>query len=312
MMNRYALTLEGYSTQPKIYADTQEAARSLFSDCKVLEIKECDDIEYLSYIIKIKEKSNFKYLTVSVPTCSDNGNDLVAVKEYYDCKFLDGILEIELLRDSRDNRYFDFIKYRWTSKSSLVVPVLWSLSNPKELYHMFFAPVLTCEIPIYRFYGQPKMKKPDELKGIKPSFSVDWIPKKCTCECFIKDNDLWIKHRDFFSTTHKPDQCDIGTPLSYRLQKYFGKSTANQKFIYDDNWGLIVLRNEAWIVFRNLKNNMVKYKDCEVMANCLVRSFLRSDLLMFNFMIYGLDLEWTRFFEQVSLKYIKEVTSFVK
>lgn len=102
-----------------------------------------------------------------------------------------------------------------------------------------------------RFYGQPKLAKPKELRGIKQAFSVDYIPRKCRCQVFVKGDDIWVKHRDYFSSLMTIPAGDLGTPLAYRAKKYLNKDISS-KFIYDDSWGSIVLRNEAWLVIENL------------------------------------------------------------
>lgn len=102
-----------------------------------------------------------------------------------------------------------------------------------------------------RFYGESKLKKPKELKNIKQLFSVGYISKKCTCGVFVKDNDVWVKHRDYFSDTMKLPTGDMGQPLSYMANKYCNV-VKSKKFVYSDAWGSIVLRNEAWICLKNL------------------------------------------------------------
>lgn len=107
-----------------------------------------------------------------------------------------------------------------------------------------------------RHYGQPKLKKPKELNKIKSQFSVDYIPKHCKCQCFIKENDVWVKHRDYFSSCMKEKPEDFGTPLEYRIRKYLGKNKKNKMDSYPDCWGGIVLRNEAWLCIKNLMINL--------------------------------------------------------
>lgn len=158
---------------------------------------------------------------------------------------------------------------------------------------------MICEIYSYRLYGQPKLAKPKELKGIKQSFTAQWNPK-CQCQCFIKDNDLWIKHRDFFSSSHKPQKEDIGSPLSYRMKKYFGQSKS-EKFIYADNWGSIVLRNEAWIVFKDFVQEQQTH-NIITLPQTMVDEFLNTKVLIENH-IDELDFEWNRFFESVIWNY---------
>lgn len=86
------------------------------------------------------------------------------------------------------------------------------------------------DIPYIRYYGEPKLTKPKELKGIKEIFSVDYIPKKCKCKVYVVGDDLWIHHRDFFSRT------------------IYDHSVAfRKKFVYNDTFGAVVLRNEAYL-----------------------------------------------------------------
>lgn len=81
--------------------------------------------------------------------------------------------------------------------------------------------------------------------------SVDYIPKKCRCQIFILNNDIWIKHKDYFSEIYKPTPEESGMPLDYFAEKFMGKNRP-KKFIYDDAWGSVVFRNEAWIKIENL------------------------------------------------------------
>lgn len=102
-----------------------------------------------------------------------------------------------------------------------------------------------------RFYGEPKLILPKELKGIKQWDSVDYIPKKCKCAIYIKGNDVWIKHRDYFSQEMKLPPEDFGMPLEVLANKYCDKQKKN-KFIYPDCWGSIVLRMKHGYVLKTL------------------------------------------------------------
>ena len=101
----------------------------------------------------------------------------------------------------------------------------------------------------FRKYGDKKLVKPKELDGIKQLDSVTYIPKKCVCPLFIKGNDVYIKHRDYFSPVFVTEE--VGAPLEFITKKYLGKEKG-RKFVYCDAWGSIVLRNEAWIKLENL------------------------------------------------------------
>ncbi|MBQ2396164.1 MAG: hypothetical protein II304_03850 [Bacteroidales bacterium] len=300
-MFRWILTLEGFNTQPKIYAETIEKAQSIFSSENILDIQPYTDMSYLKTIEELKKKSEL----IAKQHISNN-----RIREWYKCKLQDGSLRYRLYQDLNDNLYYDIAEYQFMSNGSLIYPITFTYSNPKDIYDLFFTSKLDCEIVSFRLYGQPKLKKPIELKGIKQSFSVEFIPQKCKCQCFVKDNDLWIKHRDFFSSCYQPsDLKDIGTPISYRLQKYFDvNKNYLDKFVYPDSWGEIVLRNEAWIVFRNIKQAVYKNKFYKLIP-IVKKTFLNTSLLNKSG-IDTLDDYWERFLENLCAnydKYIKEI-----
>lgn len=295
MAKRWILTIEGMEYKPKIYAETAEKAKQVFSRENVIDVQPYIDMSYLNTIEYIKEKS--KHLVIQ--TTKTNGS-----REWYETVLFDGRLWFKLLKDNTDDIYYDIAYYQFMSKDSLVYPVTFAVSNPQEVYDLFFTPPLTCEVASYRLYGQPKLQKPAELKGVKQSFTVDWSQNRCKCQCFIKDNDLWIKHRDFFSVPHRPKNEDIGTPLVYRAKKYFGKDLSyKNNFCYADCWGGdIILRNKAWIVFRNLKQAVKR--DRHMPVRSMIQAFLNSDVLKQN-RIYELEDNWGTFFENVCKEYTK-------
>ena len=298
-MKRWILTLEGNDYKPLIYADTAEKARQYFSSENVTDIQPYTNMEYLKYIEEIKSKSEL--LAVQLRTDG--------TREWYKYVLPDGFARIRLYKDL-DGEYYDIAEYQFMSNDSLIYPCTFTYSNPAEVHSLFFVAPLSCEVVSYRFYGQPKLANPAELKGVKQSFSADYIPKKCSCPCFVNGDDLWIKHRDFFSASHRPsDPKDNGTPLIYRAKKYFNMDlSSKEKFIYADCWGDIVLRNEAWIVFRNF--GQVIRRDRHQPIQSLIKAFLKADVLI-KFNIDSLSNDWYRFFEDVIRKYqlfIKEET----
>ena len=293
-MKRWILTLEGNDYKPLIYADTAEKARQYFSSENVTDIQPYTNMEYLKYIEEIKSKSEL--LAVQLRTDG--------TREWYKYVLPDGIARIRLYKDL-DGEYYDIAEYQFMSNDSMIYPCTFTYSNPAKVHSLFFVAPLSCEVVSYRFYGQPKLAKPAELKGIKQSFSADYIPKKCSCPCFVAGNDLWIKHRDFFSAQHIPsDIKDNGTPLTYRAKKYFDMDLdGKEKFIYNDCWGGIVLRNEAWIVFRNIKQALIRNEND--LSQTLVEMFSKTDFCKKHSIDY-LDLinsDWQRFFEETARKY---------
>lgn len=301
-MNRWILTIDEKGYQPKIYADTKEEAAKYFPSEKIIKIEPYTDKTYLTYINLMRDKS----YPIKVEKRKDGW------REWRQRETSDFSIIIRFYRDSMDDdcEYLDRVDYQVVSYGKLNFPVTFDITtvsdNLREVYEKYFSEPMICEIYSYRIYGEPKLEKPSELKGIKPSFSVSWLGDRAKFQCFIKDNDLWLKHRDFFSQSFRPPVEDIGAPLSVIISKYFPKiKEKHKKFIYDDAWGDVVLRNEAWIVFRNFAK---VYPICKShMVDSLRRSFLRSDLLKSKG-IYDLkDSEWNRFFENVIKEYRKYI-----
>lgn len=102
----------------------------------------------------------------------------------------------------------------------------------------------------FRRCGEPKLKKPKELKGVDRAFSVDYIPKKVRCQVFILGDDVFVKHVDYFSPSlYDPEM--VGAPLDAKMSKHLGRNRP-AKFVYGDCWGDIVLKQEAWIKISGL------------------------------------------------------------
>ena len=96
---------------------------------------------------------------------------------------------------------------------------------------------MNLEIISSRRYGEPKLEKPKELKGIKQSGGAMFGPK-CKCPVFVIESSMYVKHRDWFSRSISiPEAVNRGII-----------SKQKNKFIYNDNFGSVVLRNEAWLL----------------------------------------------------------------
>ena len=79
-----------------------------------------------------------------------------------------------------------------------------------------------------RRYGEPRLKKPPELKGLKPFYTHKYSGKSA-CPAFIHGADIWVKHTDWCST------------------ELYGVERKERRFVYLDTWGAVVLRGHAWI-----------------------------------------------------------------
>ena len=263
----------------KLYYSTLEECKK--ANPSAISIEECLDYEYLQYIDEIKESGR---------KISDN---------FYEIPIDNGIILVKFAQE--EGLMLDFLEYQKHINTVMGNEITWTWSNPKEFYELFLKNGISkMKLYSFRSYGQPKLTKPKELKGIKQSFTCDFIPKKCKCACFIKDNDLYIKHRDYFSKELEVEEEDFDKPLEYLCKKYLGKDK-NSKFVYPDCWGSIILRNEAWIKVENILPKTKIMSELE-MKECLFKLFRdmtklkRSDFC---------DGTWERFWESVSKELYK-------
>lgn len=235
----------------RLYFRTSDEALKVFDDVKSVELY--TDDSHLKPIKQIKE--------IYDKQSQHKGRELYVSK--------DKKIAVILYKDLEDDTYYDYLQYVIFTQE-FTPRVLWTASNPKTFVDDILSKGwISWEVHSVRRYGQPRLKKPSELSGMRMSFPVTFC--KAKCQCFIKDNDIWIKHRDYFSESWSPPEGDFGKSQDHYLDKYFNKQR-NQKFIYSDSWGSIVLRNEAWIVVKNIipaKKYMGKY----VMMNELLQAY---------------------------------------
>ena len=216
-------------------------------------------------------------------------------KEYYivnDCL-------INLWYDNGD--YLDGLQYKKPND------IYWTWSKPKEFYEKYCDEDNQLKFIKYqiRYYREPKLQKPKELKGVKQAFSVEYIQNKCRCKIFVKDNDVWIQHNDYFSKEMDLSSEDQGLPLEVLSKKYLGKDK-KAKFVYPDAWGAIILRNQAWLCIKNLIYRLKLKEDVLDLKDEIVRQQER----VLKFKEYELAIsDMDRFFERLvkeTAKYIKE------
>lgn len=87
------------------------------------------------------------------------------------------------------------------------------------------------------------------------------------------------------------------------MNKYFNFNTKrNEKFVYPDNWGDIILRNEAWILLKNILPIMQTENYISVAQEIL--KLQKMDKYSPSFSV-GDDMECIRFWENVC-KCVKE------
>lgn len=269
----------------KIYCNSYEECKEKYPNCI---IEECCDYEYLKTIDEILEASKLQGLDYKG-------------RKIYKLDIDGGYVYFRVME--QDGFKLDGVQYQQWNNRRFSNPITWTMCGIEEFYNKFFNNgKMEFQIYSFRKYGEPKLKKPKELSKMKANFSVDFIPKKCRCECFIKDNDLWIKHRDFFSEEMEYEDCDFGTPLEYRCKKYLDKDKS-QKFIYSDSWGSIILRNEAWIIFRNIvtKSKLTNEHHLTYEMLDIFSKYHRVDNT------YFIGTDWEFFFNRVSEELYKQL-----
>lgn len=81
-----------------------------------------------------------------------------------------------------------------------------------------------------------KLKKPRELRGVRPFMSYRW--GGCTaCQAFIHGDDLWVKHNDWCSYVAYRNQCS-SAPVR----------RGNGAYVYSDNFApSVIVRGQAWL-----------------------------------------------------------------
>lgn len=268
-MRRFLVQFDDY--QLKLYGKSLEYMEQKYPDSLIKEIFDDSHKEYCE-----------KISSAAVEVLYDHKG-----RQVYKVPVNSGFSLVRLYKDDEDSTWYDYIEYQ-LSDVSYVKPTLFTIGNPKDFYDTYMNEIKFNMIQ-FASHGK-KLTKPKELKGLKKNFSVKFIGRT-TCECYIIGNDVWIKHMDYFS----PEYCrpeDVGTPLNYRLKKY-GIKEKGKKFIYDDNWGAIVLRQTAWLRIDNIVNisqNMLPSK----MANIICD--LQKKYHKFT---SDLDLEWNRFYEEI-------------
>lgn len=179
----------------------------------------------------------------------------------------------------------------------------WIWSTPSEFINKYLNNKVEFIEYSVRTYGEPKLSKPKELKGINKSYSIEYIPKKCKCQVFLNGNDVWVKHTDYFSPRLEIESEDLGAPLSVLVDKYMDKSSRKSKFVYDDSWGDIVLRNEAWICIKNLVTQKNTSHPIDILENILRQQEKKSRFSLKENELENTDM--SRFYEKLILEVLK-------
>ena len=211
----------------------------------------------------------------------------------------------QLIRVFKNNTYYDYADYQEYKDNRFIEPVTKTMSTPKQVYELITTQEPKYIIYSHRYYGEQKLSKPKELKSIKPIGKVTYIPKHCEPQIFVNNKDIYLKHTDYFSYLwQSPKGERIDMPLSYYAEKYFNR-TESKKFVYPDCWGSIVLRNEAWIVIKDLIP-LIETENEYIVAKNILKEQSKDE---YSPRDIESDLDWVRFWEDMSKvikRYIEE------
>jgi len=143
-----------------------------------------------------------------------------------------------------------------------------------------------------RYFGEPPLKKPKECNNKTLLGSVRYAghDKPCKCKIWLVGDTVYVLHRNWFSNS-------IGFDEAFKLG--IVKKTPNSKFVYEDNFGGVILRNEAIFSFK-LPDMQRHFLDNRF---DLTKEFAdMRGVEWYN--LYGIH-RWEDFFEKI-LKLIKE------
>ena len=279
-MKRFKFVLKDKEIQPTFYGESAEdIIKSILYDEEIISCKRIHFLleEEKMIINRIKNEMEFMGCIRGLGT------------SFYEIYKNDNF-KVRLLKVDTD-KYYAYADYQLPP--NLTERVTWTVANLAEIDRLLSLGNMEYTIVSCRYWGEPKLSKPKELKGIKSIGSVDYIPKHSKPQLFIKDNDLYIKHNDYFSYYWSPPEGErIGMPLSYYANKYFNKKR-QEKFTYPDCWGSIILRNEAWLRIKNavgwaeLKNKYRWSKDVFNLQKKTVSEYLTGNE----------ECDWLRFWE---------------
>ena len=105
-----------------------------------------------------------------------------------------------------------------------------------------------------RRFNEPKLKKPKELKGVKPFMSYKW-GGVTTCQAFIQENNIWINHHDWCSIAL------YGLDVKYKSH-----------FVYSDGFEAPVLKGDAWIKISEAMDGKIINVIRRITEECLINS----------------------------------------
>lgn len=108
---------------------------------------------------------------------------------------------------------------------------------------------------------------------------------------------------DYFSPSAEVEPEDIGAGLNTLCFKYLDGKNRKSKFTYEDSWGDIVLRNEAWLCIKNLIPQIEISHPTDILHEIISQQEMKSRL---NFRELDLtNTTMSRFYENIINELLK-------
>lgn len=238
-----------------LYYPTQVKAQESYPDAIITEYTDQPHVEYIERMLAAADDCK---------TEERNGSTVYLLRFNTSA----GVCFAMLSRDISDGVWYDFCEYQFWKSGALVVPVTKTLSNPAEFCKQFLFP--KSEYSVLCKGG--KLSKPEEIRGIQKFASVSF-EGLCQCQLFLKGDDLYIKHNDYFSKQRPTGKIDPITHI--------------------EEW--VVCICHAWLRITNFVPLVRLLNSAEIATN--VWSMIR-DYHHWNENEY--NMEWKRFLESVA------------
>lgn len=225
-----------------------------------------------------------------------------SLKFYENKKGYDGIAEVIFYFWGEDDNFeTNGMQYKTTETS------FWHWTTVEDVHALLFDyPHLEYSVHSITSPNKPKITKPSELRGIKQITSIPYIQDRALCGIFLNGNDVWVKHTDYLGTTVDIPHL-VGVPLLTRM-KVMGLKPKAKKFIYDDNWGSIVQKKQAWVKISNLNHPMHLKTNEYALSNEILSLLGDTEKLSYESLV---DTNMSRFWECV-VKKVREYSSKVE
>lgn len=238
-----------------LYYPTQEKAQESYPDATITEHTDQSHVEYIERMLAAANDCK---------TAERKGSTVYLLRFNTSA----GICLAMLSRDISDGMWYDLCQYQFWKSGALVAPITKTLSNPAAFCKQFLFPKSEYQV----LCAGGKLPKPEEIRGVRKFASVPF-EGICQCQLFLKGDDLYIKHNDYFSEMHSTGKIDPRTNMEERV---------------------LYIRH-AWLRITNFVPLVKLLNDVEISSTVwpMLRDFHQWPAGEYN-------MEWNRFLEGVA------------